>query len=138
MANRVRKISYCYVMVPSRSGQGAKVLGALKDAGVNLLAYSGFPARGGKAQLDLVAERIAPIARVARKHGWRLSRTKRGFLIQGEDRLGAVHRQIQKLADAGINIVAGDAVTAGGGRYGMILWVKPRDYAQAARVLKAK
>ena len=27
---------------------------------------------------------------------------------------------------------------AGKGRYGMLLWVKPKDYAKAARILKAK
>jgi hypothetical protein len=29
-------------------------------------------------------------------------------------------------------------VAAGQGRYGMILWVKPRDYARAARALGAR
>jgi hypothetical protein len=134
----VRKVNYCYVMVPNRAGQGAKVLGALKDAGVNLLAYSGFPAKGGKAQLDLVAESLAPINRVARKEGWRLSRTKRGFLIQGKDEVGAVARQLRKLAGAGVSVTAADAVCAGRGRYGMILWVKPKEYARAAKALRAR
>jgi hypothetical protein len=138
MADRVRKANYCYVKVSNRSGQGAAVLQALADAGVNLLAYSGFPAGGGKAQLDLVAESLGGLRRVARGHGWRLSRAKKGFLIQGGDRVGAVNRHIGKLAAAKINITAADAVCAGGGRYGMILWVKPKDYARAARVLGAR
>jgi len=29
-------------------------------------------------------------------------------------------------------------VAAGKGRYGMILWVNPKSYARAAKVLKAK
>jgi hypothetical protein len=33
-----------------------------------------------------------------------------------------VHRHLQQLADAGINVTAADAVSAGQGRYGMILW----------------
>ena len=138
MSDRVRKVSYAYVKVPRRAGQGARLLGALRDAGVDLLAYSGFPGSGGKAQLDLVAQRMAPVAQVARKLGLKLSRTKRGFLMQGADRLGAVHRHVQKLADRRISITAADAVTAGNGRYGMILWVKPKDYARAARALGAR
>jgi hypothetical protein len=51
-----------------------------------------------------------------------LSKVKKGFLIQGTDQVGAVHRHLQKLADAGINVTAADAVSAGQGRYGMILW----------------
>ncbi len=45
---------------------------------------------------------------------------------------------LDKLADARINVVATDAVTAGKGRYGAILWVKPKDVAKAARVLGAR
>lgn len=138
MAHRVRKVSYCYINVPSRAGQGAKVLAALRRAGVNLLAFTGFPGKKGTAQLDLVTGNIAGVRRVAAKHGWRVSKTKKGFLAQGDDQVGAAHVHIQKLADRKINVVAADAVAAGKGRYGMILWVKPKDYARAAKALGAK
>ena len=138
MPDRVRKVNYCYPIVPNRAGQGARILSEIADAGINLLAYSGFPVRGGRSQLDLVVEDVGPLRRVARRNGWRLSKVKKGFVIQGTDRAGAVHRQLQKLAEARINVVAADAVSAGQGRYGMILWVKPRDYARAARVLGAR
>jgi hypothetical protein len=138
MPDRVRKVSYCYPIVPNRAGQGARILGEIARAGINLLAYSGFPVGGGKSQLDLVVEQTGPLLRLARKNGWRLSKVKKGFVIQGTDRAGAVHRHLQKLADAGINVTAADAVAAGQGRYGMLLWVKPRDYARAARALGAR
>jgi len=134
----VRKVSYCYVTVPNRPGQGAQILGELKDAKVNLMAYSGFPLKSGKAQLDLVATNITPIRRIANKNGWRLSKAKKGFLIQGADRPGAVHRHVQKLADRRINVTAAEAVAAGKGRYGMLLWVKGKDYGRAAKALKAR
>ena len=138
MAYRVRKVNYCYVTVPSRAGQGAKVLAALKDAGVNLLAFSGFPTKKGKAQLDLIADNMAPLKKAEKKHGWRLSKVKKGFIAQGDDEVGAAHRHIQKLADQKINITAADAVAAGKGRYGMIFWVKAKDYDRAAKALNAK
>jgi hypothetical protein len=138
MADRVRKVSYCYPVVPNRAGQGAKILGEISRAGITLLAYSGFPVGGGKSQLDLVVEEAGPLLRLARRQGWRLSRMKKGFLVQGSDRAGAVHHHLKKLADAGINVTAADAVAAGQGRYGMLLWVKPRDYARAARALGAR
>ena len=133
----VNKVDYCYATVPSRAGRGAELLRALSAERVNLLAFTGFPTSGGKAQIDFIAPRIADVRRVARKHGWRLSRTKRAFLIRGRDRVGAVHRHLVRLAKAKINVTAVDAVAAGGGRYGMILWVKPADYARAARALGA-
>ena len=138
MADRVRKVNYCYAKVSARAGQGAAVLDEIQSAGVNLLAFSGFPIGGGKAQLDLVTQDIAAVRRVARKNGWRLSKTKKAFLIQGDDRVGACHRQLKKLADQKINVTAVDAVTAGKGRWAAILWVKPKVYARAAKVLKAK
>jgi hypothetical protein len=133
-----RKVHYCHVTVPNRSGQGAQVLGALKAAHVNLLAYSGFPGRAGKAQLDLVATSLSPIRKIGKRNGWKMSAPKKGFLIQGRDRLGAVHQQIRRLSERNINVTAADAVSAGKGRFAMILWVKQRDYARAARALKAK
>lgn len=138
MAYRVRKVSYCYIKLTQRAGQGIKVLEALNEAKVNLLALTGFPIGGGKAQLDLVPEDLAAVRRVAKKQGWKLSTTKRGFLVQGDDQVGIGYRVLKRLADMKINVTAADAVAAGKGRFGMILWVKPKDYNRAARALNAK
>jgi len=126
---------------PVRFEFGARSCGAVGFHGGLLIsahAFSGFPIGAGKAQLDLVAEDMAAVRRVARKQGWRLSKTKKAFLVQGDDRMGACHRQLQKLADQKINVTAADAVAAGKGRWAMILWVKPKDYARAARLLRAR
>ena len=138
MADSVQKVNYCYAMVPARPGQGARVLAAVAEAGINLDAFSGFPRSGGKAQLDFVTTRMPALRRVAAKNGWKLSRVKKAFLITGVNQAGSVHKHVQKLADAGVSVTAADAVCAGMGRYGMILWVKPRDYARASRALKAR
>lgn len=137
MADRVKKVSYCYVTIPARAGQGANVLSQVKDAGINMLAFSGFPAAAGKAQLDILVKSVAPVRTVARKNGWKVSQSKKAFLVEGTDRPGAVQHHLQKLADQKINVTAAEAITTGG-RYGMIVWVKPKDYAKAARTLKAR
>jgi hypothetical protein len=137
MADSVRKVQYAYVMVPNRAGQAARMLLELKNEGVDLVAFSGFPGKKG-AQVDLVTSDMAGLKRVARRNGWTLSQTKKGFLVQGQDRIGAVHRHLAKLAEKKVNVVAADAIAAGKDRYGMILWVKPKDYAKAARALSAR
>ncbi len=109
MAQRVRKVSYCYAKVPSRAGRGAEMLGALQDAGVDLLAFTGFPAGGGKAQVDFVSDDMAGVRRVARQQGWKLGKTKKALLVQGNDRIGACHRVLEKLAERKINVTAVDA-----------------------------
>ena len=138
MAYRVRKVNYCKMTVSSRAGQAEAVLRAIMEAGINMLAFSGFPIKTGKSQLDFILDDSAALQRLAKKSGWRLSKTKKAFLVQGSDEIGAIHKIVKKLADEKINVTAGDAVAAGVGRYGMILWVKPKVYNRAARVLKAK
>jgi hypothetical protein len=133
-----RKVSYVALGSPNRAGHAAAVLKAVADAGISLQAFTGFPDGPGHAQIDLVTNDLAKLRRVAKAEGWRLSSVKRGFLIQGRDRVGAVQRELAKLARVGVNVTAADAVTAGGGRFGMILWVKPRDTARAARALGAR
>jgi hypothetical protein len=137
MADVVRRVEYQYVVVPDRPGEGLRVLAALQRAGVNLLAYLGFPVEGGRAQLDLVAEDPEALRRVAAQEGWQLSAPKMAFLIQGEDRVGAAADHIRKLSEAGVNITAAAAAAAGAGRYGMVLWVRPEDYERAAQLLGA-
>ena len=114
------------------------MLGALREAGVDLLAFTGFPVGGGKAQIDFIAKDVGAVRRVARKQGWKLSKTKKAFLVEGDDAIGACHRVLAKLADRKINVTAVDAAAAGKGRFGMILWVKPKDYARASRALGAR
>ncbi len=138
MAYRVRKVNYCKMTVSSRAGQGEKVLRVIKEAGIDMYAFSGFPTKAGKSQVDFVSGDTAAIKRLAKKFSWRLSNTKKAFLVQGNDQIGAIHKIFKKLADEKINVTAADAVAAGVGRYGMILWVKPKVYNRAARVLKAK
>jgi hypothetical protein len=136
MPDEIRRVDYFYIQVPNRPGEGARALGVLRDAGVNLLAYSGFP-EGRGAQLDFVPEDAAAFRRVAKNAKWKLTGPKKALLISGDDRPGAVAQIVQKLADEKINVTACDAVCAGGGRYGAILWVAPRDVGRAAKALGA-
>lgn len=136
MPEMIRRVDYYYVQVPQKTGEGAKVLRALKDAGVNLLAFSGFPA-GRRAQLDFIPADAAAFKSTAKVNKWKVVGPKRGFLIQGDDRVGAIADLVDKLADAKINITAIDAVSADG-RYGALCWVAARDVKKAAKVLGAE
>ncbi len=136
MAETVQIAEYFYVQVPDKPGEGARLLAELKAAGVNLLAFSGFPA-GRKAQVDFVPEDAKAFKAAAKKGKWQVSPAKKVFLIAGDDRVGAGADLMQKLADAKVNVTASQAVTAGGGQFAMILWVKPGDVRKAAKALGA-
>jgi prephenate dehydratase len=137
MATTVRKSAYFSMKTPNRAGQGARMLSALAAHGVNLLAFTGFP-NAGRAQVDFIPYNISRFTIAARKLGMKVSKKKTVFLAQGTDKAGACAAICGKLAKAGINMVAMDAVAAGQGRFGAIFWVKPRDVARAARVLRAR
>lgn len=136
MMDSIRKIGYFAMDVADKPGEAVRVLQALSQVGVNLLAFSAFP-RGRRAQLDFVPEDVALFRKALTRAKLKVRAKKTGFVVQGEDRRGAVAEVLQKLADANINVTAVDAVSAGGGRYGAILWVKAKDVNKAAKALKA-
>lgn len=135
MSDTIRQVEYFYMLVPDQAGEGAKILRTLKDTGVNLIAFSGFPT-GRRAQLDFIPADASAFRGVAKAEKWKVVGPKRGFLIQGDDRVGAIADIVGTLADAKVNITAIDAVCADG-RYGALCWVAPRDFKKAAQVLSA-
>ncbi len=136
MAETIRQMTYYKVMVPNRTGEGARLLGALHNAGLNLLAFSGFPA-GKKAQFDFIPDDAASFERAAIRAGIKTGAKKTVFVVQGEDRVGALADIFAKLAAAKVSIIALDGIAAGFSRYGAIFWVKPKDVAKAARAVGA-
>jgi len=136
MPDTIRLVDYFYIEIPDKPGEGARVLGTLRDARVNLLAFHAFP-KGRRAQLDFVPTDSAAFKAAAKNAGWKAVGPKKAFVIEGEDRVGALVYYGTQLADAKINVTAITAVVAGPGRFGGILWVKPRDVKRAAKTLGA-
>jgi hypothetical protein len=134
MADTVRVADYYYTMVADKPGEGARVLGLLRDARINLLAFTGFPSQR-KTQMDFVPADPAAFAAAAKAAKLKVKGPKKTFLIEGDDRPGALTETFRKLAAAKVNVTAVDAVCAGMGRYGAILWVKARDLKKAAATL---
>ena len=136
MSDTVTVVDYYYTMVPDKVGEGARILGALRSAGINLTAFSGFP-EGRRVQLDFVPVDSGSFLAAAKAAKVKLSRPKKAFLINGDDRPGAMAEIHAKLAGAKVSVTAADAVCAGAGRFGAILWVKQKDVKKAAAALGA-
>jgi len=136
MADTIRQIDYFYIGVGDRPGEGARVLGVLKEAGVSLHTFHAFPA-GRRAQLDFVPSDTGAFKAAAKMAKWKVTGPKKAFVIEGEDRTGALVDHYAKLAAAKIYVTACSATVAGAGRFGAILWVKPRDVKRAANALGA-
>lgn len=138
MAAVVKKVDYFYTIAPNKAGVGARIFNALKEEGVNLVAFIGFPVSERQAQLDFVPSNHEVFLDAAKKAGIKLVGPKTAFLIQGEDRVEALTEVLTRLEMAHINITAIQAISAGAGRFGAILWVKPRNAGRAAQALGAE
>ena len=136
MAEMIRKVEYYYTTAPNKPGEGIRVLDALRRAGVNLRAFHGFPS-ARKAQIDFLPADPAAFLAAAKNAKIKVSKPKTAFLVEGDDRIGALADVMGRVAAAKINVTAVTGVCAGMGRYGAILWVKPRDVSKAAAALGA-
>lgn len=134
MPDTVRLLDYYYTEVSDKPGEGARVLGILRNAGINLVAFHAFPA-GRRAQLDFVPSDAAAFKAAAKRAALDIVGPKKTFVIEGDDRVGALVDYFTKLGAAKINVTAISALSAGPGRFGAILWVKPSDVKGASKAL---
>ncbi len=134
MPDAIRLVDYFYVESPDKPGEGARILKHLQEAGVNLLALHAFPARR-RTQVVFIPSESAVFKAAAKAAKWKIVGSKKAFIIQSDDRVGALVEYFGKLAAAKVNVTATDALTAGVGQFSAILWVQARDVKRAATAL---
>jgi hypothetical protein len=137
MAETAQMISYFSLTVANKCGEAARVLTGLAEAGINLIGFWGYPLKGKKAQLDIVAADAKALAKALKKMGLDAGPKKTGFFVAGDDTAGALCAAASKLAGAGINIYAAQAVSANCGCYGAIFQVAAEDVKKAKKALGA-
>lgn len=135
MPEEVRQVEQFPLTIANKVGEGARVLGIFRDAGVNLLAFWGYQHTATKAELIFVPENSASFAAAAKQAKLKLGKKQTAFFIQGEDRPGAAADLLAKLADAKINVGAVQAVSAGAGRFGAIIFLPAAAARKAAGIL---
>ena len=138
MQTEIVKLNYHYVVLDDEPSAAAAALAVLWTEGVNLIGLSEFPHGPGKTQLNLIASDSQLLAKKAADMGLTVSRAKTAFLIRGEGAPGsALADVLDRLARAHIHVISVQAVSAGAGRFGALLWVRAPDVEEASRVLRA-
>jgi len=137
MPATVTEVEYYYSVVADKPGEARKLLEFLSEKEVNLLGLTAFPICEGQSQVDFFPDDPEQLKKAAADAKIELIGPKKAFLIQGEDRIGALYAFHLKLSNAGINIHASNGVVDGTGRFGYVIWVNPADYEKASAALKA-
>ena len=135
MALSVRRAAYFQATVRDQPGEAYKLLSQFLDIGINLLAFTAIPSGPLSTQLTIFPEDPERLSHTAKQAGLELGEPSLAFLIQGDDRLGALADIHEKLFDANVNVYASSGVTDGRGGYGYILYVKPDEYERAAAAI---
>jgi predicted amino acid-binding ACT domain protein len=135
MALKIRRIDYFYTTVRDQPGEGYHLFSQLADLGVDLLAVTAVPIGPEHTQLTMFPEDRQMMVAAAKNAGLTLDGPHSALLVQGDDRLGALASVHAKLYEENVNVYASSGVSAGGGRYGYILYVRPEEYEKAARAL---
>ncbi len=135
MTHDIRRVDYFYTTVQDRPGEALRFLSALREIGVNLLAFTAIPVGLHQTQLTMFPDDPARLKEEGRKSGFSLDGPHPAFLVQGPDAPGALVDIHERLYQSGLNVYASTGVSDGEGRFGYILYVRPGDFEAAAEAL---
>lgn len=135
MAFTIRAVDYYYATVRDELGAAYRVLSALAERGVNLLAFTAVPSGPNLAQFALFPQDPNSFLAEARSAQLPLDGPHHAFLVQGDDELGALASVHERLFEVGVDIYASAGVTDGQGAFGYIVYVREDQFEQAAGAL---
>lgn len=135
MALRISRVDYFYTAVEDRPGEAHKLLSALAELGVNLLAFTAVPVGPARTQLTLFPQDSLQLRDAAGKAGLALDGPHPALLVQGDDELGALAEIHAKLYEADVNVYAASGVADGRGGFGYLIYVRPDEYERAVAAL---
>lgn len=131
MTDEISVVKYVSVKVGDKPGEGRRLLEHISEKGINLIGFSAMPLGDGQTQLNFITDRVEKLLEAAADAGVELEGPGQAFMVQGDDRIGALHQHHLTLANAGVNVCCSSGV-GGKDRFYFLLWVKPEDFDKAA------
>jgi hypothetical protein len=131
----VKRIIVHSVQIKDKPGSLQKLLAKAAADGVDFNCLSACVCSGGTAMAYLSAKNPEALKACAIKTGIEVTELA-GFMLTGDDEVGAAAEALKPLADASVNGVAASAMVCDGG-YGMVVIVDSADADAAAKALGA-
>jgi hypothetical protein len=128
-----RKIEVLTVKLDAKPGALAQVLGAFREATVNVTASWGYQMGPGEAQAHFFTSDLDRAKKALSTLG-KSPRTEVAFWVEDADKIGNYHTVLDKMAKAGVNIEATDAFGIGG-KFATVIFVAEADVPKAAKAL---
>jgi hypothetical protein len=134
MAN-AKRVTYFKAKIEDKPGALLALAKDLKAKNLGLIGLKGV-GQAGQGEILVIAKTPDKL-RDAWKASGTLSEEGTAFFVSGTDKTGALIASLDAVAKAGVNIVATEAIAAGG-KFGVIFWVTPEDLDKTAQALGAK
>jgi hypothetical protein len=131
----VKQIKVHCLEIEDKPGSLQGLLSQAASEGVDFQCFAAFSAGEGKGMVYLSAKDAGALEGCAAKSGLSVE-SAAGFIISGEDKVGAASEALKSLAEAGVNGVAGAAMVCDG-EYQMLVVVSEADAGAAASALGA-
>jgi hypothetical protein len=131
----VKRITVHCVEIEDKPGSLQKLLAQAASANVDLLCFAAFSAGGGRGRVYVGGKDPQTLESCARKAAIEAAPAA-GFIVSGDDKVGAAAEALKGLAEAGINGVAGAAMVCDG-QYQMLIVVAAEHGDAAEKALTA-
>lgn len=132
----VRPVQYFYVNTRDEVGAAYRLLAALAERGVNLLAFTAVPSGAQRAQFALFPEDPGHFMAEARGAQIEFEGPHNALLVQGDDELGGLAGIHEHLFKAGVDVYASTGVGDGRGSFGYVVYVREDQFAKAVEALE--
>lgn len=129
----VRRITVHCVEIEDKPGSLQKFLAQSSLSGVDFLFFAAFSCGNNRGRAYVGAKEAAKFEAFAKEAGLGME-TATGFIVSGEDRVGAAAEALKGLAENDINGIAGSAMVIDG-QYQMLVVVDTADAERAEALL---
>lgn len=135
MAHTIERVEYYYANVRDELGAAYRVLSALAERGVDLLAFTAVPSGNALAQFALFPRDPGRLRAEAAAAGLDLDGPHHALLVHGDDELGALASVHERLLKAGVDVYASSGVGDGRGSFGYVVYFREDQAGRAAEAL---